>query len=196
MRVRLILATALIAVVGLVLAAPTMTAPGTAPQASLFDYDAPANLLAAAHPSASTSTTRAASVSSATTVGRLRPTALRGPTRTRLQNVIAAEDAGGLSAGDTWGNPDTLEDHFARHGADVGANCPDDYANAGSQLLQRSQSEGLPTKIDAGGVIRVYDPDNNLFGAYNPNGTTRTIFSPSSGGAYWERQPGSPPWAP
>lgn len=92
-----------------------------------------------------------------------------------------------------WGNQKTLADHFTRHGADVGAKSADDYANKASDFFKRSQTERLPTKIDADGTIRVFDPKNNTFGAYNPDGTTKTFFKPSSQG-YWDRQPGSSPW--
>jgi len=69
------------------------------------------------------------------------------------------------------------------------------YASQASQFLQDSQVDGLPTKIDAEGVIRVYDPDTNTFGAYNPDGTTRTFFQPTSPN-YWAGQPGFEPWIP
>jgi pyocin large subunit-like protein len=99
-----------------------------------------------------------------------------------------------LPAVDTWGNANTLARHFRDHGADFGAASAEEYANEASQFLQRSQLEHLPTKIDAEGVIRVYDPEANAFGAYNPNGTTRTFFTPKRGIEYWNEQPGSSPW--
>ena len=47
------------------------------------------------------------------------------------------------------------------------------------------------------GVIRVYDPTTNTFGAYNPTGTTRTFYKPDpsahgypSNLDYWNAQPG------
>ena len=86
--------------------------------------------------------------------------------------------------------PATLERHFTDHGADFGTTSAEDYANQASQFFQRSQAQGLPTKIDANGVIRVYDPASNTFGAFNPNGTTRTFFKPTSP-TYFQRQPGT-----
>lgn len=59
-----------------------------------------------------------------------------------------------------------------------------------SDFLQRAQKERLPTKIDKDGVMRAYDPATNTFGAYNPNGTTRTFFKPDRGPKYWDDQPG------
>jgi pyocin large subunit-like protein len=81
-----------------------------------------------------------------------------------------------LDAADSWGNSDSLGDHFARHGADFGAESEADYADWASRFFQDSQAENLPTKIDANGTIRVYDPETNSFGAFNPDGTTRTFF--------------------
>ncbi|MDE2515962.1 MAG: hypothetical protein KGL12_08045 [Rhodospirillales bacterium] len=106
----------------------------------------------------------------------------------------AAEGAGGLGleAAESWGNPATLARHFADHGADFGATSAEDYASQASQFLERSQAEGLPTKIDPSGTIRTYDPASNTFGAYNANGTTRTFFQPTSP-TYFARQPGVPP---
>ena len=94
-----------------------------------------------------------------------------------------------------WGNPKTLARHFRDHGADFGAKNADDYAQQASDFLRRSQAQGLPTKIDGDGVIRVFDPKSNAFGAFNPDGTTRTFFKPSSS-TCWDRQPGSAPWTP
>ena len=83
----------------------------------------------------------------------------------------------GSQLGNTWGHGD-LMDHFGRHGAYFGAKSADEYADMASVFLQRSQATGLPTKVDANGVIRVYEPATNTFGSYNPNGTTKTFFKP------------------
>jgi len=113
---------------------------------------------------------------------------------------VAAETESGASSvlrlppEDSWGSPSSLARHFRDHGADFGATSAEDYANQASQFLQRSQREGLPTKIDSDGVIRVYDPETNTFGSFNSDGTTKTFFTPKNGIDYWNRQPGSPPW--
>jgi hypothetical protein len=93
------------------------------------------------------------------------------------------------------GNPDSLEDHFAAHGADFGSSSAEDYANQASEFFESGIQEDLPIKIDEEGVIRIYDPETNTFGAYNANGTARTLFSPTSP-TYWLRQPGIEPWSP
>lgn len=117
----------------------------------------------------------------------------RGASTSPLARIIAtnsADDVLRLATKDSWGNLNTLDDHFARHGADFGATSVDDYARQASEFLQQP---GTLTKIDADGVIRVYDPATNAFGAYNPNGTTRTFFTPKRGIDYWNDQPGVAP---
>lgn len=89
----------------------------------------------------------------------------------------------------TWGNPSSLPDHFARHGADFGARDQEEYARMAWELGQRAKTEHLPTKIDDYGVRRVYDPRTGAFAAYNRDGTTKTFFKPGSPG-YFDRQPG------
>jgi hypothetical protein len=91
----------------------------------------------------------------------------------------------------TWGNPASLLDHFARHGADFGAHNAEEYARMASELLLRAKTEGLPAKVDGDGVLRVFDPRTGAFGAYNRDGTTKTFFRTGSRD-YFERQPGRP----
>lgn len=100
-----------------------------------------------------------------------------------------------LAPTESWGNANTLERHFRDHGADFGAKTADEYARMASEFFQRGQRERLSTKIDADGIIRVFDPKTNTFGSFNPDGTTRTFFKPSSP-TYWDRQPGVAPRAP
>ncbi len=96
-----------------------------------------------------------------------------------------------LGTAQTWANPASLPDHFARHGADFGARNPEDYARLAAQFLQRAKAEGLPAKVDNSGVLRIYDSRSGSFGAYNADGTTKTFFKPGSA-EYFDRQPGRP----
>ncbi|MDO8473574.1 MAG: hypothetical protein Q7T05_07140 [Dehalococcoidia bacterium] len=98
-----------------------------------------------------------------------------------------------LRGAKTWGLPGTLAEHFGEHGADFGARNADEYAQMASDFLKRSQADKLPTKIDANGTIRVYDPETNTFGSYNPDGTTKTFYKPDpsmhgkeNNWEYWE----------
>jgi hypothetical protein len=98
----------------------------------------------------------------------------------------------------TWGQPRTFFQHFNDHGGDFGANTFDEYIQQGHELLKESQAGMHVTKVDATGVIRVYDPATERFGAYNSDLTTRTFFrpNPESHGladnwSYWLTQEGS-----
>jgi pyocin large subunit-like protein len=89
----------------------------------------------------------------------------------------------------SWGNPASLPDHFARHGRDFGARNADEYALLAYQFLHRATVEPYRAKIDNQRVLRIYDPRTGSFGAYNPDGTTKTFFKPGRAG-YFDRQPG------
>jgi hypothetical protein len=102
-----------------------------------------------------------------------------------------------LPSSESWSGPASLTKHFEKHGADFGSVSEDEYASQASAFLQLSQAEGMPTKIDSTGVIRIYDPKSNSFGAFNADGTTRTFFKPNmqlrgrgTNWDYWIGQPG------
>ena len=115
--------------------------------------------------------------------------------------VVHNKDPGGVrpNGRGVWGRPDTLRRHFDDHGSDFGSRSSDEYAQQAANFLVDSQRRGLPTKIDSKGIIRVYDPETNTFGAFNPDGTTRTFYKPKRGIDYWNdprRCPGVSPWSP
>lgn len=92
----------------------------------------------------------------------------------------------------TWGDRESLQDHFIRHGRDFGARNADDYAAKAWLFLQRAKDEGLPAKLDPdNGTIRVWDGASHTFAAYNRDFTTKTFFRPQSAD-YFQRQPGKP----
>jgi pyocin large subunit-like protein len=91
----------------------------------------------------------------------------------------------------TWGNLESLQDHFVRHGGDFAASSADDYAAQAWRFRQRARSGGLQVKIDEEGVQRVFDPVTGAFAAYGRDGTTKTYFKPGSRD-YFARQPGRP----
>lgn len=96
------------------------------------------------------------------------------------------------STADSWAWPHTLERHFADHAADFAARSPDEYARLASEFFQRAGAEGLPTRISDNGVIRIYDPSSNTFGAFDAAGRTKTFYTIANGDglAYWGRQDG------
>src|SRR5439155_21696870 len=63
-----------------------------------------------------------------------------------------------LPTSESWGLASTLQEHFLKHGGYFSIVSGDDYAIQASAFLQASQLQGLPTKVDAKGVIRIYDP--------------------------------------
>ncbi|WP_291160212.1 hypothetical protein [Gemmatimonas sp. UBA7669] len=94
-----------------------------------------------------------------------------------------------------------LADHFARHGADVGASTPEAYV-ARAQALRDAIVGGDVLEIvrPVDGVISRFDRRTGAFGAYDPDGTIRTFFKPEDGEAYFRRQarrrPSSSPAGP
>jgi hypothetical protein len=102
----------------------------------------------------------------------------------------------GLRVQSTWGDTRTLTLHFRDHGKDFASTSPFHYAAQAARFFREAPFKKLPTKVDDEGVIRIYDPATNSFGAYNPDGTTRTFFKPERGRQYWEEQPGNAPWTP
>lgn len=86
-----------------------------------------------------------------------------------------------------WANPDTLPDHFDRHGGDFSAKDQYDYARMAHELYENR--DNFQVKTDKSN-IRVYDPTTNSFGAFHKDGTTKTFFKPDDGQAYFDRQPG------
>lgn len=125
------------------------------------------------------------------------------PLHDRRGRARGGDDVVRMSTSQSWGRSQTLGDHFKRHGVDFGARSANDYARMSSEFFQRAQRHGLPTKVDSRGVVRVWDPQSNTFGSYNPNGTTRTFFKPDPSNHpyqtnqdYWNAQPGRAPWTP
>jgi pyocin large subunit-like protein len=88
-----------------------------------------------------------------------------------------------------WARPATLPEHFARHGAEVGARDEAAYVRLAASLLARAQRGEVPMKVARDGTIRVYDPQTHLFGAYNRDGGIRTLFV-ARDPRYFDRQPG------
>ena len=90
------------------------------------------------------------------------------------------------AANNYWEKPETLADHYAEHGEGVCATSKEEYARMAHELyLNKGKYQ---VKVDKEGITRVYDAARNLFGAYNPDGTTKTYLAPTGGQAYFDRQ--------
>ncbi len=96
----------------------------------------------------------------------------------------AAEAA--RAANNYWEKPETLARHYADHGEGVGATSEEEYTRMAHEFyLNKKQYQ---VKVDKEGITRVYDAARNLFGSYNPSGTTRTYLAPTGGQAYFDKQ--------
>ena len=111
----------------------------------------------------------------------------------KTQTERSAEDQGKREAAEAaraanhyWGNPKELARHYAEHGEGVGATSKEEYADMAHELYLNK--EQYQVKVDREGITRVYDAARNLFGAYNPDGTTKTYFAPTGGQAYFDKQ--------
>ena len=102
--------------------------------------------------------------------------------------ISMGDDVSEIAKSTRWGRPETLKDHYRRHGADFEAKSAREYAQKASDFFVKAQKEKFPTKIAPDGTIRVYDRKTNTFGAYNSEGTTKTFFKPKNGQSYWNRQ--------
>jgi pyocin large subunit-like protein len=109
-------------------------------------------------------------------------------------NAVLHGESGIQAAEDSWAKSETLQDHFDRHGGQFGAKTPIQYAEKASKFLEEGMKEKYPTKVSVRGVIRIYRPSDNTFGAYNSDGTTRTFFKPDDGIEYWHTEGGRSPW--
>jgi len=89
-----------------------------------------------------------------------------------------------------WGDIDSLQDHYERHGPDFSSRSAEEYAQQAWLFLQRAIDEELPAKLDdEDGTVRIYDPKTKAFAAYRRDGRARTYFKPNSA-SYFDRQPG------
>lgn len=121
-------------------------------------------------------------------------------TEATVGSVVSSGEAeafamAGLPLPKGWGKPETLEDHFERQGSKFGAGTSEEYTQHAQEFFVSAVRLKLPMKIDADGVIRVYDAETNTFAAYNKSGTTRTMFKPSARERFFARQPGHSPWS-
>ena len=68
----------------------------------------------------------------------------------------------------------------------VGATSKEEYADMAHEFyLSKGQYQA---RVDSDGITRVYDAARNLFGSYNPSGTTKTYLAPTGGQAYFDNQ--------
>ena len=61
----------------------------------------------------------------------------------------------------------------------------EEYVSSAVEFFQRAQREDLPARVNKSGRVRIYDPNSNTFGSFEPHGTIVTYFKPGPG--YWQR---------
>ena len=100
--------------------------------------------------------------------------------------AVAGSRAPARAANHYWGNPKTLAGHYADHGEGVCATSEEEYARIAHELYLHK--EQYQVRVDKEGITRIYDAARNLFGAYNPDGTTKSYLAPTGGQAYFDNQ--------
>ncbi|MES2481619.1 MAG: RHS repeat-associated core domain-containing protein, partial [Pseudomonadota bacterium] len=97
--------------------------------------------------------------------------------------------------GNCWGRPETLDNHFVRHGGSFGATSAEEYAKQAQHFRERGlNNPATEFRIDKDGTLRIYDRATNTFGSYNPDGSTKTFYRPGSKERYWDMEGRDAKW--
>ncbi len=78
-------------------------------------------------------------------------------------------------------------EHYKKHGKEFGVNNAAEYVER-AHRFRTSPPQGTLTKIARNGDRMYYHPSTNTFSVHTPDGVPKTMFKPSAGQAYWERQ--------
>jgi RHS repeat-associated protein len=92
--------------------------------------------------------------------------------------------------GDKWSDANNLDEHFRKHGEEMGFDTMTEYNYAAQDLMCMCDGRrpGVLLKRD-GDVQRFFDPESGEFGSAGPRGII-TYFKPDDGLDYFRRQPG------
>lgn len=82
---------------------------------------------------------------------------------------------------------ENIQRHFARNGADFGAQTPDAYV-AHAHAFIANPPAGTETVRRNNGDTLYYQASSNTFLVANAQGVPRTLFKPDDGAGYWEAQ--------
>jgi hypothetical protein len=104
-----------------------------------------------------------------------------------LSGAAGASETGNIAnnVNKTWGNVETLSQHFIDHGSDFGSKTAEEYAETAAKFRNKNGLRGIRSLTDKDGILRMYEESTNTFAAYNANGTTKTFFKPDAGLKYW-----------
>ena len=89
-----------------------------------------------------------------------------------------------------------LEEHFRKHGREVGAGSASEYLRRAQALRDRAAGGSMLERVRADGVVTRFDRANGAFIAFGVDGVIRTFFRPNDGERYFERQAARPRGAP
>jgi pyocin large subunit-like protein len=81
-----------------------------------------------------------------------------------------------------------LQEHFRKHGTEVGAASEADYLHRAQALRDAPLGTDVAEIVRRDGVRTRYDRRDGGFVAFNANGVIRTYFRPADGEAYFLRQ--------
>ena len=81
-----------------------------------------------------------------------------------------------------------LEEHFRKHGGEVGATSEVDYLHRAQTLRDAPLGTDVAEIVRRDGVRTRFDRRDGGFVAFNANGVIRTYFRPADGEAYFLRQ--------
>ncbi len=92
--------------------------------------------------------------------------------------------------GDKWSDTNNLDEHFRKHGEEMGFDTMTEYNYAAQDLMCMCDGRrpGVRMKRD-GDVQRFFDPESGEFGSAGPRGII-TYFKPDDDLDYFRRQPG------
>ena len=86
----------------------------------------------------------------------------------------------------TFRNNKLLEEHYEKHGEDMGFDSAEDYEQAASDVVTNPEALHKTEKEDGDDVY--YVEDTNEFVVVSTDGYIRTYFYPSSGKKYYDNQ--------
>ena len=81
-----------------------------------------------------------------------------------------------------------LDEHYFKHGAEFGAISKGEYLRLAQQLRDTPPGGPILEARRPDGEFSKFDRRHGYFGAYNPDGTIRTFFIPTTGERYFRRQ--------
>ena len=93
-----------------------------------------------------------------------------------------------LAAGAGFRSRKQFDEHFQKHGRELGAITQAEYILLAQGLRDAPVGGPILEAVKPGGVISRFDRRKSYFGAYDRDGTIRTFFIPNDGERYFRRQ--------